>query len=39
MDHSAGLLLYRRTPEIEVFLGPFGAAEEKRLEWRGVESR
>lgn len=24
MEHSAGLLLYRRTPEIEVFLGHFG---------------
>lgn len=24
MDHSAGLLLYRRDPEIEVFLGHFG---------------
>lgn len=24
MEHSAGLLLFRRTPELEVFLGHFG---------------
>lgn len=24
MNHSAGLLLYRRTPDLEVFLGHFG---------------
>lgn len=24
MEHSAGLLLYRRTPDLEIFLGHFG---------------